>query len=57
MIQPDDELGQIDFAAEIHQLAEHAVNPNLARQALQFDSTNQLSHKYLLHSLHVHTCI
>ena len=45
MIQPDDELGQIDFAAEIRQLAEHVLNPNLAHQALQFDSTNQLSHK------------
>ena len=45
MIQPDDEPGQIDFATEIHQLAEHALNPNLARRALQFDSTNQLSHK------------
>ena len=41
MIQPDDELGQIDFTAEIHQLAEHALNPNLARRAPQFDSTNQ----------------
>ena len=37
MIQPDDELGQIDFVAEIHQLAEHALNPNLARRALQFN--------------------
>ena len=45
MIQPDDELGQIDFTAEIHQLVEHALNPNLARRALQFDSTNELSHK------------
>ena len=45
MIQPDDELGYIDFAAEIHQLAEHVLNPNLARRALQFDSTNKLSHK------------
>ena len=41
MIQPDNELGPIYFAAEIHQLAEHALNPNLARRALQFDSTNQ----------------
>ena len=45
MIQPDDELGQIDFAAEIHQLAEHALNPNLARRALQFESSNQKSYK------------
>ena len=45
MIQPIDELGKIDFTVEIHQLAEHVLNPNLARQALQFNSTNQLSHK------------
>ena len=53
MIQLDDELGQIDFAAEIHLLAEHVLNPNFARRALQFDSTNQLSQKYLLHSLYL----
>ena len=41
MIQPNDELGQIDFAAEIYQLAEHSLNPNLARRALQFESSNQ----------------
>ena len=41
MIQPDDELGQIDFAAKIHQLAEYALNPNLARRAHQFVSSNQ----------------
>ena len=50
MIQPNDELGQIDFTTEIHQLDEHALNPTLARRALQFDSTNQLSHKSPLHS-------
>ena len=42
MIQPDDELGQIDFATEIHQLVEHVLNPNLARRALQFDSTKSV---------------
>ena len=52
MIQPDDELGKIVFTAEIDQLAEHALNPNLARRALQFDCTNHLSHKYPLHSLY-----
>ena len=41
MIQPNDELGKIDFAVEIHQLADHALNPNLARRALQFKSSNQ----------------
>ena len=45
MIQPDDELGMMVFTVEIHQLDEHALNPNLARRDLQFDSTNQLSHK------------
>ena len=53
MIQLDDELGQIDFTAKIYQLAEHALNPNLARRALQFDSTNQLTQKYLLDSLYL----
>ena len=50
MIQPDDELGQIDFTAEIHQLAEHALNPNLARQALQ--STPQINYHISDFSIH-----
>ena len=45
MIQPDEELGQVDFVAEIHQLAEHVLNPNVAHQALQFESTNELSNQ------------
>ena len=53
MIQLDDELGQIDFVVEIHQLAEHALNPNLARELS--NSTPQINNhiSVILHSLYL----
>ena len=50
MIQPDDEQGQIDFVVEIHQLVEHALNPNLAHELSNL--TPQINNHISVLSIH-----